>query len=386
MLFTVVILAVFLWVIPFIGFTPPDYGTWTGPWYREILKEGRIGVFAQPFANYTPPYLYLLSASTFLDGLLPPLATIKLLSAAGAGWTAYAVFKLLKTAGAPEPAKAGLLTLLLPTTVFNVPILGQADTFWVAPCVLAVAAAVNGNMRWMAIWASVGFAFKAQAVFIAPFVAVCLWKRTPLTWYWAIPILIYAAAMFPAWLAGWPASDLFAKYFQQVDWTQPGEPVFIGNAANWWHLFRILSPDTALASLRLGYALAAGATALYFLFFIRRSLDRNGIVAAAVLSAIMLPFLLPGMHERFLALAEILAFCLAWSARDRRSMAIAVLLQIGAICSIGGWLFGFDILALMAIVPVTAALALLLSQLTVTGRESAFTAVPDLAGRGRERR
>ena len=25
------------------------------PWYQQIIEHGRIGVFGQPFSNYTPP-------------------------------------------------------------------------------------------------------------------------------------------------------------------------------------------------------------------------------------------------------------------------------------------------------------------------------------------
>ncbi|HET7709282.1 MAG TPA: hypothetical protein VFK50_07095 [Sphingomicrobium sp.] len=201
-------MALLFWAVPFLGFAPYDFGAWVGPWYRQILAEGQIGAFAEPFGNYTPPYLYLLSASTALDGLLSPLAVIKLLSTFGAAWVAFGIYTLLRAANAPDPAKAALWSMLLPTIIFNVPILAQADTFWVAPCLLAVAAAIRGNSLRMTVWAGVAVAFKAQAVFIAPFVMAYLLQRRAPLWYWAIPALIYAAAMTPAWLAGWPAGRL----------------------------------------------------------------------------------------------------------------------------------------------------------------------------------
>lgn len=209
--------AVLFWAVPFLGFTPPDYGAWTGPWYREIVAEGRVGVFAEPFGNYTPPYLYLLSAATLLDGVLPPLAIIKLLSTVGAAWVAVGVYALLRATSSPDPAKAALWSLLLPTIVLNVPILTQADPFWLAPCILATAAAVRGDPLRTAIWAGVAVSFKAQAVFIAPFVMAFLFQRRAPLWHWAIPALIYAGAMVPAWLAGWPIADLTTIYYRQAN-------------------------------------------------------------------------------------------------------------------------------------------------------------------------
>lgn len=197
-----------IWAEPFFRYIPFDYGRWLGPWYQHILSEGRIAVFSQPFGNYTPPYLYLLSATTTLDGIVNPLIAIKLLSTAGAVWLAYAVFLLLKSVEAPRPAEGAIWALFLPTVFFNVPVLAQADAFWVAPCILAVAAAIRGDSFRMVVWAALAFAVKAQAVFLAPFViAVLINRRSPL-WYWALPPLVYAVAMFPAWLTGWPAADL----------------------------------------------------------------------------------------------------------------------------------------------------------------------------------
>ena len=361
-IFILLLVVVGLWVDPFLGYVPFDYGRWLGPWYQHILNEGRVAAFSHPFGNYTPPYLYLLSAATFLDGLVHPLIAIKLLSAAGAVWLAYAVFSLLRAVDAPRPAEGAIWTLVLPTIFFNVPMLAQADAFWIAPCVLAVAAAVRGNSLGMVLWASLAFAVKAQAVFFAPFVMAFLVNRKSPIWYWALPLLVYAVAMLPAWLVGWPATDLATVYLRQVAWVPASGVPFVSNAANWWFVFKLIAQEVAINSFWVGYMLAAGSAVLFVGYFARRQLTLRTLIAASILSAAMMPWLLPGMHERFFALAEILAFCFAWKFRDRASIAIAALMQLGVALSMLGWLMGRTELTIAALFCVTATLVWLVRE------------------------
>jgi Gpi18-like mannosyltransferase len=272
-----------VWAIPFFMVVPGDYANWLLPWYDHIVETGPVGAFAHRFSNYTPPYLYLLSASTLLP--LSPLLAIKLVSALGGAWLAYAVYRL---AG----PRAAAFSLFLPTVIINVPILAQADAFWVAPCTLAVCAALRRDTLWTGLWAGVGFAFKAQAIFTAPFViGTMLMLRAPPR-HWVTPVLVYAAAMLPAWLAGWPASDLALVYMRQAEWAPPGATAFISTAPNIWAVLR-LDEQWAETHLWIGLA-AAGLGAVLYLRWFRRF----GVLGGAAVSEAMVPFFLPGMHER----------------------------------------------------------------------------------------
>ena len=332
---TLFLAVVAVWTVPFLSVIPYDYGAYLLPWWQHILERGRIQVFAEPFSNYTPPYLYLLSAATLFDRILAPLYAIKLLSALGAAWLGYAVFRLFETTGTPRPIESALGSLLLPTMLINVPILAQADAFWVAPSILAVTAGVRRDALKMVLWASVAFAFKAQAVFIAPFVMATLLSRRAPWWYWLLPPIVYSLAMLPAWLVGWPASELALVYVKQAAWV--GDNGFASDAANPWMLFRLIDNDLVGRSFWIGY-IAAGVSTCLFVWTLRRArLDPPLTVAAASTSSAMLPFVLPGMHERFFALAEILAFALVFIACDWEAFYAAVLLQLALVAAFAGW-------------------------------------------------
>jgi Gpi18-like mannosyltransferase len=326
------------WSIPFANYMPGDFINYVETWYEHIIAHGRIGAFAAPFGNYTPPYLYLLSAGTLFDGILPPVLIVKLLAVAGTLWMAGAVYLLLIEAGIRRPAELAAWSMLLPSVVLNTAFMGQADMFWVAPCVLAVRAALRKDPLRMVAWAGVGFAFKAQTVFLAPFVIALLIQMRARWYCWLIPPLVYMAMMLPAWLAGWPLADLLSVYLRQAAWRPEDGSSFSGNAANWWSIFAFISPTAANRSFAVGYALATVASIAYIWHVSRSAVSKAQLLPAAALSAAMIPWLLPAMHERFLILAEILAFCFAAANRGRKSIAAAALMQLAALYAVYGFL------------------------------------------------
>ena len=330
------------------------------PWYQQIIEHGRIGVFGQPFSNYTPPYLYLLSATTLFDGLLEPFYLIKLLSWVGGIWLVVAAHRLLQALD--RDPTMGLAVLLLPSVVANVSMLGQADTFWVAPCVLALAAAVRERWFWVAFWSGVAFSFKAQAVFFAPFVLHLFIARRVSWKMWLVAPAVYVAAMFPAWLVGWPAWDLATVYLRQAIWQPEDGTIFVSNGASWWTWFGYALPETAIRLFWFGIVTAFVAVGAY-LRLVPLS-DPRKLFLAAILSAVAVPFLLPGMHERFYLLADVLAFLYAVAFPSRRSIVAAIVMQIASALPVYVWAFQAEPLQLVAPAFAIVALYLILRELT----------------------
>lgn len=302
-----------------------DMRTFLEPWLDVILANGRIGAFADPFSNYTPTYLYLLSAFSLLVGALSKYSVIKALAVFGALLLGIATLRLVRAAGDGEARPAlALWVMLLPSVIVNAPGMGQCDAFWAAACVMAVAAAIERRPVAMLVWFGIGIAFKAQAIFLAPFILQrLLAQRTPVP-LWPLPGLVYALAMLPAILAGWPPLHAATVYLRQAEW---GED-FIGNAANPWSFVHHFARADGAGWLWLGHLAALVAVGLY-LFATRRARDPDPrcVVALALLATMIVPFLLPKMHERFFFIADILAFVLAYVWRDRRSILVLLLVQ-----------------------------------------------------------
>lgn len=305
----------------------PDFPVYYYPWLDHLQAAGPVSAFREPFANYSPPYLYLLAAVSVLP--IPQLIMVKLLALAALAWLAYAVERLCVALRIDHPWAAAMFVLCLPTAILNGPGLGQCDGFWIAPCLLALAGAAEKRILWMAAWAGVAVAFKPQALLMFPlFAAVAIQRkewRAPL-----LPPLVYLLAIIPAALVGWPISDLLLVYGRQA------ASDFLGNAPNVWAIPLSFGYS---GSVLIGYVAAAFAAVAYLFYFLRRELDRDALLYAALLGSLLFPFLLPRMHERYFFLADVLALVLVYGRRDSQSLAIFAAVQIGSILSIIGYLW-----------------------------------------------
>jgi Gpi18-like mannosyltransferase len=129
-------------IVPFYRWSwntaPPDMAEFLVPWFRHIVAAGRLEAFSAPFSNYSPPYLYLLALSSWLDGLAATETIIRLLSLLIAGALGLALWRLVR-----GTALIAVLPFAVPSVIVNAALLGQCDALWAAPCLLAVAAAVR---------------------------------------------------------------------------------------------------------------------------------------------------------------------------------------------------------------------------------------------------
>jgi len=277
---------------------------------------------------------------------------VKLLGIVSGACIAFALGRLLR--GNPDRYQAMLFSFLIPTVTINAVVYGQCDGFWVSACLLAVTAAIERRNTTMLVWCGVALAFKAQAVFLAPFVIVVLLKHRVSPPLWMIPAGLFAAAMLPAWLAGWPAADLATIYWRQAAYFNT-----IGSAPNPWAIMAAITPPAPSPLFAIGYVGAALVCIGYVAIMVQRKLDDIGLLRAALLSALIVPFLLPKMHERFTLLADLLAFALACTVRDRESWRICVAV-IGAstIATFGAMFDGRGFLLLPAAASVVEAAAI----------------------------
>ena len=321
------------------------------PWFDHIRQTGPIAAFAAPFSNYTPPYLYLLALVSPLGPFVPAVSLIKLISVTGTGALALAVRHLLIRLDVPQPERGAALVFLLPSVAINASLLGQADMFWAAPCIMALAAALDRRHAAMLLWCGVALSFKAQSVLIAPFfIAVLIHRRVPLR-LWPLTPLATAAMMMPAMLAGWPPGDLLAIYAQQsttfADLSR--------NAPNIWSIIDLLPRGDDMPLLGLAFTAAIGVSAAYIARFSAQPMHGRVLIAAALLAMLVTAGLLPKMHERFFYLADIVALVLAVAAGDRNSWRTALLVQTGSTLALFAYLSGIESVAAISAVPMLVA-------------------------------
>ncbi len=340
-----------------------DYTQFLSEWYDYFKANGGFAAIAGSVGDYNAPYLYFMAAISYLD--TPGLYLIKLFSILWDVVLAWGCLRLARSLtrerqGSAAPLMAFGAALLLPTVVLNGAYWGQCDAIYGALCVHAAASALDGRNKASAALMGVAFAFKLQSIFVLPLWGV-LWLAGKVKFreLWMFP-LAYLAMIVPALALGKPLGDIVGVYFKQM-----GEYSRLTlNAPSVYQFIPYKLPlDEQMAS-RLGI-LAAGALVLALLvlgFRLRGRLDRDTVMAAAVVLCVGVPFLLPHMHERYFFLADVFALC--WACANPRRVPAAALvcgaslasycvylrLKYNCVVRLGGAVFvmGLEALAMLA--------------------------------------
>jgi len=277
------------------------------PWY-EFARSHGLASLGQTFTNYTPFYSYLLLAATKLHGLFAPWHLIKAISLVFEFGCAIMAARLvaLGESRAYAPAIAFAAVWLAPTVLFNGAVWGQADAIWFFFILLSVNLICRHRPGSASVAFAAGFAVKAQAIFLAPFIFALVLRRT-IHWLWlaAIPIT-YVVIAAPAWLLGQPLADILTVYFKQAETFHR----LSMNAANLW----LFVPNRFYEfGVGLGLAISAAAGLAFSIAVARVKVPfrvEHNIVAAAI-SLLLMPFLLAKMHDRYFYAFEIMAIVLA---------------------------------------------------------------------------
>ena len=298
------------------------------PWYVFARDHG-VGGLGEAFTNYTPFYSYLLLIAAQFDRLGQPLSLVKAISTIfELGCAIVAAQIVWRATRAPLRTSLAFCGVwLAPTALFNGALWGQADSIWTFFVLVSVSLFMrerNGVLPF-----AVACAVKAQGVFLGPFVLGMILRRK-IHWAWlaAIPA-VYLILAIPVLLAGRPIASVFRVYMDQAG-------VFhrlTMNAANIW-VFAGAAPYAIGVAVGLALAAAAG---LALSIFIERS-KRDGptfILLTACASLMLMPYLLPKMHDRYFYAFELASIALA--CLNPRYLPFAAIAQIDGVLSYLGF-------------------------------------------------
>jgi len=313
-----------------LDFESGDYRMYLSRWYDYLLEHGRWDALKDNFSSYHPLYLSLLSLSTWLP--IPKLYAIKSISIAFDYVAAWFVFRIvqLRFPHGHVAVAAGISFLFLPTVFLNSSVWGQCDVLYTTALLATLYWILQGKPAAALAAYGVACALKPQAVFFAPFLlglfmnGALPWKLVP------VPALVYALCGLPGLLAGKPWREVLFHWALQRN--KPGLTL---GATNWYQWVPARESEILAGC---GYALAAAAS-LFLAFRMgacregsRSSRDqgseglagkavhapvidhdsRRRLVTAALASVLIVPYFLPGMHERYFFPADALALVYAF--------------------------------------------------------------------------
>ncbi|GIF10372.1 hypothetical protein [Actinoplanes teichomyceticus] len=277
-------------------------------WYRKLLAAGGFEGLGKEIGNYNAPFLYLLWAASLLPGSI----TIKIKLV----WTAFDVllaFFTYRLAAFRWGVRAGvagaLIMVLLPTVVINASFYGQMDAMWASFALGGVHFLVRGKPWHCVVFCTVALAVKPQGVFIFPLLALMVlagsMRLLPLV---AAPVT-WVLLDLPAILLGRDPVELLTIYDPARQSVHV--PALTSNAPSVWTFFPFTARADTVRNLAYLFTAALVLGLIYVLVARGIRMDATRIVTAAAAFAIGVPFLMPGMHERYFFLADVLSLVLA---------------------------------------------------------------------------
>ncbi len=288
--------------VSLLPYESTDVRDFISPWYDYIATHGGFLALKDDFANYTPPYLYLLAFVTFFGASLSKLTAIKLITFPFEGLAAFLVYKLvrLKYPVGNLPLLAFFTILFSPTLVLNGAYWGQCDVIYTTGLLGFLYFVSIGQINWALIALGIAFSFKQQALFILPFLLILFFKKI-IQWqsFLWIP-LVYLVMIFPAFLLGRPFKELISIYFNQATYYE----YLTLNAPN---LYQWISNHFYHPVAAIGLIITVILITLLVIFVTESEVKLSPplLVQLALLSVLMMPYFLPKMHERYFFAADV---------------------------------------------------------------------------------
>ena len=299
-----------------------DYRYFLHPWYEFIAGHGGFHALEDTgFADYNVPYLYVLAALSHLP--VQDLAGIKTVSTMFdllAAYITFLIVDLRRPGRSWRPYAAGAVVLFLPTVAANSGWWGQADSVYATFVLAGVHAVLRHRPWWACTLLGIALAFKLQAVFVFPFLLVMLLtRRVPWRSLLAVPA-VYLLLDVPALLVGADPGRLLTVYARQTG----TYPALSMNAPSVYEFFQVGDYTDAV---RTAGVLVTGLVVVALVALVvlrrtgrgplqaggwRRELTDTQIVLLATCSVVLVPFLLPSMHDRYFYLADVLSVIAAF--------------------------------------------------------------------------
>jgi Gpi18-like mannosyltransferase len=298
-------------------------------WYDYIVTHGRFAALSDNFYNYTPPYIYMMTAVSYLDGVISRVTLIKSISILFDLISAFLVYRIVFTVRPDRrlAVLAALMFLNLPTLLLNGAVWGQCDIIYTT-FLLAFAYYMIRNCPFQAILMyAVALSLKVQAIFLAPFLIYLLLSGGMPLMAVILPPMMYVLLMLPAALAGRSWFSLVTVYAGQAGFMHS----LSAHAPNAYMFFQDVLSEKARSLVGYAGLLVAGLASLVVLaahFRLRPPLPPLFIILSVILWLGLEPSLLPRMHDRYFFPADMFAFLFACLVP--RAWWIAVLFQIGS--------------------------------------------------------
>lgn len=310
----------------FLDHQTHDYQTFLAQWAAFFRDNGGFAALKEPVGNYNVPYLYFLAAISYLP--IPDLYLIKLgsiLCDVLLAWGGLRLTRHFSKENSLAPLICFGILFLLPTVLLNGACWAQCDSLYAALILLSLSSVLEDRPKTSVLLLALAFSFKLQTVFVIPLWCVFWFTGRVRFRHLLLFPTGYAVTILPALALGKPLQDILGIYVGQMG---EHETYLTLNAPSVYAFLPYdAQVDTSLLStLGIIAAFVLVFAVLGVLFFLRRRITGEIILAAATVLTLGVPFLLPHMHERYFFPAGMIA--IVWACMDTRRVPIAALAEL----------------------------------------------------------
>ena len=317
----------------FLKFKSGDYKAFLKPWFNELKENGGLLALNRDIGNYNLPYLTIMAILTYIP--ITPLYTIKAVSilfdyilALGMVKLIYILLKNNKNKELIALITYGVV-LMCPTVILNSACWGQADSIYTAFIIWSIISLCEEKYLKAFIFLGISFAFKLQFMFILPlYILLYISKRKfSILYFGIIPITDFVLCL-PAIFFGKSVSSCWEIYFGQVNYYAdklamnfPNIYSLLFNVGNRNYVF---SPHEFISKIGIIITFFVCVIMAIIVIYKKIEFNKNDIILIGLWSVCITTFLLPGMHDRYLYVADILSILYCILNKDKFYIPIGI--------------------------------------------------------------
>ena len=217
-------------------------------------------------------------------------------------------FKIVKKVTNSKTASctAYALILILPTVVINGSMWGQCDACYASMVCASVYYLMDKKQIRSMIFFGLALAFKLQVVFILPLFGFAWFRKSFKLRYFLVAFATTFLTFLPLWCAGASFTLPFMPYVRQL--TGYSSSINLNSTSMYaifmWNSITNGSDIKALSTFGMVFTVICSFVLISTLAMKRVKVTYKSLFTIATFSVLMVPFVMPHMHDRYFYLAE----------------------------------------------------------------------------------
>ena len=299
-----------------------DFNAFLRHWMARMRDMGWPLQIAVPVTNYNPLYTYILAGLSYL-----PFSDLYLIKCASVVFDCVLGVSVLFILKNSLKLKDGVslagftVAMIVPSFILNSGMWGQCDSFYASLLFIGLYLCMRDAPKRGCFFLGLALATKLQAAIVFPILLFFLAYGKVSVRHLFLILAAYVLTLVPAVVAGRSVGDIINIYLNQIG-TYRGLTM---GAPTFWAIF----PENLYQKflpVALGVASIVVFVLTFLMLIIRKIKDKTDFWDVAFLYALMVPYFLPKMHERYFYVAVVLAIIYLFKYPKKWPLSVGIIL------------------------------------------------------------